>query len=74
MATPYGEQSKRKFKTSLSMAIVEFVCAYGGSFVNMDDLGRYKLLTKAKAQEKTSQALREMKASMWTKVEGTDLW
>jgi hypothetical protein len=74
MATPYGEQSKRKFKTSLSMAIVEFVCAYGGSFVDMDDSGRYTLLTKAKAREKTSQALREMKASMWTKVEGTDLW
>jgi hypothetical protein len=75
MATPYSEQhSEKKFKTSLSMAIVEFVCAYGGRFVDMDDSGRYTLLTKAKAREKTSQALREMKASMWTKVEGTHLW
>jgi hypothetical protein len=74
MATPYGEQSERKFKTSLSMAIVEFVCAYGGRFVDMDDSGWYTLLSKAKAREKTSQALREMKPSMWTKVEGTDLW
>jgi hypothetical protein len=74
MATPYGEQSERKFKTSLSMAIVEFVCAYGGRFVDMDDSGSYTLLTKAKAREKTSQALREMKASMWTTVGGTDLW
>jgi hypothetical protein len=75
MATPYSEQySEKKFKTSLSMAIVEFVCAYGGRFVDMDDSGRYTLLSKAMAREKTSQALREMKASMWTKVEGTDLW
>jgi hypothetical protein len=74
MATPYSEQSERKFKTSLSMAIVEFVCAYGGRFVDMDDSGRCTLLTKAKAREKTSQALREMKVSMWTTVGGTDFW
>jgi hypothetical protein len=75
MATPYSEQhSEKKFKTSLSMAIVEFICAYGGRFVDMDDSGRYTLLSKAKAREKTSQALRDMKPSIWTKVEGTDLW
>jgi hypothetical protein len=73
MATPYSEQSERKFKTSLSMAVVEFVRAYGGRFVDMDDSGWYTL-TKAKAREKTSQALREMKPSMLTKVEGTELW
>lgn len=76
MATPYYKgHYEREFKTSLSLAVVEFVCAYGGRFVNLDDdSDRYKLLDKAKAREKTSQNLREHKPCSWTMVDGFDLW
>ena len=74
MASPYDQSLPKKFKTVLSTAVVKFVCAYGGRFVELDDSGRYSLMDKVTARTKTSQALREMKPTKWTFVEGIQLW
>lgn len=67
MKRTYRSTETKNSKTSLSRAIVDHVCNYGGRFIRKDDkTGRYHVLTKADARKKTSQALRETKELKWT--------
>lgn len=67
MKRTYRSTETKNNKTSLSRAIVDHVCNYGGRFIKKDDkTGRYHVLTKADARKKTSQALRETKELKWT--------
>jgi hypothetical protein len=67
MKRTYRSTETKNNKTSLSRAIVDHVCNYGGRFIKKDaKSGRYHVLTKADARKKTSQALRETKELKWT--------
>jgi hypothetical protein len=67
MKRTYRSTETKNNKTSLSRAIVDHVCNYGGRFIKKDDkTGSYHVLTKADARKKTSQALRETKELKWT--------
>ena len=66
MKATYRSTEAKNSKTSLSRSIVDHVCESGARFVKKDGAtGRYYVLSKAEAQKKTSQALRETKTPKW---------
>jgi hypothetical protein len=66
MKAKYKTTDTKTDKTALSKAIVEYVNGYGGRFLKKDaGQSDYRVMTKAEARKKTSQALRETKELKW---------
>jgi hypothetical protein len=66
MKAKYKTTDAKTDKTALSKAIVEYVNGYGGRFLKKDaGQSAYRVMTKAEARKKTSQALRETKELKW---------
>ena len=68
MKEMYRKMCLKTDKTALSRAIVEYIHAKGGRFLIKETNGQagWRVMTKAEAQKKTSQALRETKELKWT--------